>query len=275
MRKFLAFFLIFIILAMFVSCQNDFHQNSGNYGTNEDTNTNSDTNTDLNTDTNSNENGDSDTSTDNDTDSNNDVTSTDTETSTNTDTSTDVSTDTDTSTDVSTDTDTSTDVSTDTDTSTDTDDIAPDLGDEDPSEPDPIITMKDENGLVYGLKSDDTLKVVTYEGNPGHVTIPRSYNSYTVTEIGENAFKGYGKKIANVQLNIGFVTILIPDTVTKIGKGAFSDCSDVKTLLSTKDATMTAEEWISIVVIEEGNDHVADVVLYIRPAIGWKKFVKP
>ncbi len=160
-----------------------------------------------------------------------------------------------------TDTNTSTNTSSDTSTSTD-------------------ITnteyIVDENGIAYSLKDDNTLKVIAYTGNPGSFTIPTEYKGYTVTEIGEYAFYGYENQIGNgtVGVAIGFVTIRISETVTKIGKGAFKDCDGVKVQYNSINASLTVEEWLSNLIVEEENDGVLDTINYKIPAIGWGPYVK-
>ena len=66
----------------------------------------------------------------------------------------------------------------------------------------------------------------------------------------------------------------IPYTVTKISKGAFSGCDDLKVqMLQTDKAPLN--EWIENLTVEDGNDHLIDVIQSKRPAIGWGKFWLP
>ena len=67
-----------------------------------------------------------------------------------------------------------------------------------------------ESGLEYGVRSDGTAYILSYEGESGEVVVPSSIDGHTVTEIASDAF--YGLHITSVTL---------PDTITKIGNQAF------------------------------------------------------
>lgn len=134
-------------------------------------------------------------------------------------------------------------------------------------------TYQDSIGIQYLLIDDDTLSVVGYVGKVGDIIIPSSYNDYIVTEIGEYAFCGYGDKLANINSN-SFFRCFIPETVTKISKGAFIACDDLKVQLFY-NSSITVDEWTDKLIIEERNNHVLDVIRGSRPAIGWNKYWIP
>ena len=73
------------------------------------------------------------------------------------------------------------------------------------------------------------------------IDIPESIDGYTVSNIGENAFRNCDN-IANVT---------IPDTVTNIGDNAFNGCSNMHdmTMLGTVPPTMGAEVFYSCSVV--------------------------
>ncbi len=137
-------------------------------------------------------------------------------------------------------------------------------------------TFRDDSGVQYVLKDDNTLSVVGYDGINGNVKIPETYNGYKVTEIGEYAFCGYGESIVSDSIDM-FVRCEIPKTVKKISIGAFAGCSDLKVQVTKLDITNddAVIEWKNSVVIETRNDHVLDVILGKRPAIGWDKYWLP
>ena len=134
-------------------------------------------------------------------------------------------------------------------------------------------TYQDDIGIQYFLKNDNTLSVVGYVGKVGEIYIPSSYNGYTVTEIGDYAFCGYGDSLNKISSS-SFYRCDIPDTVVRIGVGAFAACDDLKVQLSYR-SEISVEQWTANLVIEERNEHVLDVIEGSRPAIGWKKYYLP
>lgn len=131
---------------------------------------------------------------------------------------------------------------------------------------------KNEDGFLFNINADGTASLMGYSGKIGDLTIPSEYNGYKVTSIANNAFNGFGEKITGTSGN-NFVKIYIPNTVTRIGANAFANCDDLKVqYLSTKEVPL--ETWVQSLVIESGNDHVLDVIMSKRPAIGWYKYVK-
>lgn len=71
-------------------------------------------------------------------------------------------------------------------------------------------------GLEYKVnQDDDTTCTITEKGTctDKKITIPETIDGYTVTAIGEKAFKSYG-----------IASVVIPDSVTSIAKSAFYEC---------------------------------------------------
>ena len=131
-----------------------------------------------------------------------------------------------------------------------------------------------ENGVVYSI-SNGVATVVGYKGVVGkNVTIPAEYNGCTVVAIGNNAFSGYGIELEKVSSGSNFTTFVIPNTITRIGANAFTECDDLKIQLANADED-EINAWAEKVVVESGNDHVLDVIRGKRPAIGWKVYYKP
>ena len=133
---------------------------------------------------------------------------------------------------------------------------------------------KAENGVMYSI-SDGVATVVGYKGVIGkNIVIPSEYNGCKVVAIGNNAFSGYGIELGKINSGSSFTTFYIPNTITRIGANAFTDCDDLKVQLSDADEEKI-NEWIKSLAIESGNGHVLDVIMGKRPAIGWKVYYKP
>ena len=70
--------------------------------------------------------------------------------------------------------------------------------------------------------SDNTATITGYTGSGGTVTVPSTINGVPVTSIGTNAFA------SNVFVSALQITnVLIPNTVTNLGDGAFQMCSNL------------------------------------------------
>lgn len=90
----------------------------------------------------------------------------------------------------------------------------------------------------YTVKGNGTATIVGYTGADGDLIIPNMVDGYTITTIGEEAFKDCGRffsvtlpeSITAIQdkafWGSGVTSINIPNTVEYIGYGAFVDCSD-------------------------------------------------
>ena len=147
------------------------------------------------------------------------------------------------------------------------------------------------DGIYYNILSENnktvevTFKGDTYSSNTneytGSVTIPQKVdyegNEYTVTEIGEEAFRGCFKllsvNIPNGVVTIGRVafgecqkltSVAIPEGVTSIGNSAFSGCTKL-TSVAIPGGVTSIGAWaftdctsLTSVVIPEGVTRIGD-----------------
>ena len=67
----------------------------------------------------------------------------------------------------------------------------------------------------YSVQSDGTAAITGYSGSDVDIVIPDEISGYTVTAIGESAFRG----------NTRIISVEIPDSVVTIGMYAFEKCS--------------------------------------------------
>ncbi len=84
---------------------------------------------------------------------------------------------------------------------------------------------------TYSLDEARRATITGYSGGGATLTVPETIDGYTVIAIGQAAFKGK---------NVYCVTI--PDTVTSIGRDAFMNCSNLRTLLIPDSVTVIARE---------------------------------
>lgn len=77
-------------------------------------------------------------------------------------------------------------------------------------EADPFLT---EDGFRFEVMEDGTARITGYEGSADEVIIPAAIGEYTVTAIGDHVFGGSYMS-----------TVVIPETITSIGRGAFAHC---------------------------------------------------
>jgi heat shock protein HslJ len=74
-----------------------------------------------------------------------------------------------------------------------------------------------EGDFTYSVASEGKVRVDKYNGTATEVTVPEKIleDRYTVTEIGDEAFMN----------NASIVSVDLPDTITRIGKRAFKNCT--------------------------------------------------
>ena len=91
--------------------------------------------------------------------------------------------------------------------------------------------IRASDGLIYSVSEDGTYAEVTgYIGNSKRIVIAEEYEGLPVTHIANNAFE-----------NDGLTSIVIPDSVTSIGKSAFAYCSG---LLQIENGIAYADKWV-------------------------------
>lgn len=109
----------------------------------------------------------------------------------------------------------------------------------------------------YTLKSNGTATIVGYTGS-GDIIIPQMLDGYTVTAIGDSAFKhqySFGKNYSSVTLpdtiksigefafwNTNITSINLPDGLENIGKGAFVGCNSITYRMSANHPTFAVIE---------------------------------
>ena len=80
----------------------------------------------------------------------------------------------------------------------------------------------------YCLNDEGNGIVITgYTGAGGKVYIPAKIEEVSVVEIGENAFRGNSRERQNPRPGDSITSVVIPNGVRKIGRGAFSDCRNL------------------------------------------------
>ncbi len=96
---------------------------------------------------------------------------------------------------------------------------------------------KDDQGLTYTLNADHTATVANYDNNTpdGVIDIPDTVKKdnidYTVTAIGDSAFKSFSTRI-NVS------SVFIPARVRSIGDSAFNRCNALTTVTFAENSQL-------------------------------------
>lgn len=88
-----------------------------------------------------------------------------------------------------------------------------------PTEPDIV-----ENGFSYYIINSNELMVTQYSGDSKNVQIPESYNSYSITSIGPNAFS-----------DSDIETITMSDSIKEIQSYAFASCKELRSVTLSKN----------------------------------------
>lgn len=83
----------------------------------------------------------------------------------------------------------------------------------------------------YEKREDGTLRITSYKGKRGEIEVPREIGKSTVTEIGAYAFSSGASRLRTEQRDFRrkeLKRIMLPDTVTVIGEGAFNSCWELE-----------------------------------------------
>lgn len=118
------------------------------------------------------------------------------------------------------------------------------------------------DGIEYSL-TDGVVSVDAYKGSSKNVIVLPAIDGYEVSSISDGAFLGN---------KTGIERVMLPYSITYIGKNAFADCDDLQIEVRITEG-VTLDDWEKNVTIKEGNIDVLDVIKGIRPKIGWNPYV--
>lgn len=107
--------------------------------------------------------------------------------------------------------------------------------------PDSVTTLK--TLWNYRKREDGTLIITGYKGDKNVVDVPEKIGSATVAAIGKSAFSPFADRISdNVrELRRAITEIKLPESVTEIGKEAFSGCENLRAVNIPNGITEIAE----------------------------------
>ncbi len=132
---------------------------------------------------------------------------------------------------------------------------------------DPPAEDKHSKGLEFTLNDDNASYSVTGIGNctDTNIVIPETYNGLPVTAIRDMAFIGINLNTAEATLASQITSIIIPDTVSVIGAGAFYFCFKLQNIKIPDSVTSIGENAFSLclsltsIEIDENNKYYKSI----------------
>ncbi|MDR2211701.1 MAG: leucine-rich repeat domain-containing protein [Spirochaetaceae bacterium] len=104
-----------------------------------------------------------------------------------------------------------------------------------------LMAANPPTDFQYDLnEAGDGVVIKKYLGTATAVVIPGTIEAYPVTEIGEKAFSTYALTFSS-----SIVSVVIPDSVTRIGDGAFSGQTDLKQVTLPRNLKVIGDEVFS------------------------------
>jgi len=87
-------------------------------------------------------------------------------------------------------------------------------------------------GFFYDLNAaGDGIVITNYAGRGGVIEIPSIIENIPVVEIGENAFRGRSREKDSPRPGDDIISVIVPNGVRIIGRGAFSDCRNLNSVI--------------------------------------------
>lgn len=121
--------------------------------------------------------------------------------------------------------------------------------------------LKDADGFIYSAVGNpvSSYTIIGYEGSATEITLPSSFKDKPVLKVANHAFEG-----------TAVTSVIIPDGITTIDKGAFADCADLTAISFGAGVNSDYDGWLSgctalsEISVAEGNAKyiVEDGVLY-------------
>ena len=85
--------------------------------------------------------------------------------------------------------------------------------------------------FIYTLNDNDEAEIIDFFGEAYDLKIPRTFGKYPVVSIADDAFT----------MSETLLSVIIPDSITKIGAYAFSRCTELKTVSVPESVTEIGE----------------------------------
>ena len=136
-----------------------------------------------------------------------------------------------------------------------------------------------KDGDFYYVDRGNHIAITDYIGKySSNIVVPESYEGKPILEIGKYAFYGATDRIDHSSSS--FATLLLPQYIHTIGKGAFGNCDGLKVSLYTRNLEDKIVEIIDVPTLYEWyvtseigyNPQLLDVITQIRPAFGWSSY---
>ena len=93
-------------------------------------------------------------------------------------------------------------------------------------------TTQQSGEYTYAVSDDGKGAIITaYTGKGGDVVVPARINKLPVVEIGDGAFRGKSRDDDDPRPGDEVVSVVVPAGVVKIGRGAFTDCRKLTSVI--------------------------------------------
>ena len=128
---------------------------------------------------------------------------------------------------------------------------------------DPNSAAELKKKWITKKKEDGTLTITAYKGEDTEVMIPEKIGKAVVSELDAEVFSIRAKRINNAETRKKITKIIIPETVEKIGNGAFWGCESLEEIIIPDSVTHMGTHMFtrcaSLKAVKLSENHVGEI----------------